>query len=164
MARITSDCDATCPVADATCPVAHQLALITSDRISGADGRLRPGLPDLRAVALQRGNVLGGRCRECSLPCMHDVTPHSRRCVARTCAHPEFKVSTLRLQLLNAPLLIHLSAPLMLGRPRARGPGPGLRRRRAGAPSRRREFCHAAAPPSPISWRFNRDREGVSSK
>ena len=31
-------------------------------------------------------------------------------------------------------------------------------------PSRRREFCHSAAPNSRFSGRFNSDREGVSAK
>ena len=30
-------------------------------------------------------------------------------------------------------------------------------------PSRRRDFCHSAAPPSPFSRRFNSDGEGVSA-
>ena len=31
-------------------------------------------------------------------------------------------------------------------------------------PSRRREFCHSAASPSPFSRCFNRDGEGMSVK
>ena len=38
------------------------------------------------------------------------------------------------------------------------------RRGRALEVAIRREFCHSAAPPSPVSRRFNTDREGVSAK
>ena len=34
----------------------------------------------------------------------------------------------------------------------------------ASKPSRRREFCHSAAPPSPVSRRFDMDGEGVSAR